>query len=89
MFFLHEQIDIFSAGYVDWAHTLLQDGVLNRAMFLFLMACKTKVSLDMDTLAQFLKNTFDFPKFLEMKSVNLWMLFDRHHLGGEAPTKLA
>ena len=85
---LMRDVDIVSAFTYDWVHTMLQDGVMNVEIKLFLDACTAKLGLPMKTIETYMKGRFSFPKFCRIKSSQIWRLFDQHHLGSPDAEKL-
>ena len=85
---LMRDVDIVSAFTYDWVHTMLQDGVMNVEILLFLEACTDKLGLQLKTIETYMKGRFSFPKFCRLKSSQIWRLFDKHHLGSPDAEKL-
>ena len=80
---LRRHVDLIEVFTFDWAHTCLQDGIMNVDVVLYLERCEQKIDLKMEDVMTWLKGRFKFPRSIRAKCNAIWRLFDNHHLGGD------
>ena len=77
---LHSHVDWTKVLYIDWVHTVLQEGVLNVGLTLFTQSCEEKLGIGWDRWEACLKHGWCFPAHESNKPKSLHRIFSQYRM---------